>query len=289
MNKGLTLLLFVIIAFTIIVSSNRPIALYYLTDVDPTKFTRKYNVCILEFEEALTKKRLDIIRGHCEIMLGYVNLGYAESWRDYWPRIRNKRWVHEETEYEGEYYVEYWRPQWSKIVFKKALKAYRLGFDGVLLDNVDACLVIREKGLKWALGRNLSKLMISTVSKLSQRLKKSLGKGFLIYVNIGSALNFLRNKRFLRKIDGVLREEVWYTIRNGKSIKVSFKKRKAILSSLLYAKNKGKVVIVADFLNNKRKAEKLCKKCWVRGFIPVPQPVWASNYDRPPPLKWCKK
>ena len=95
-----------------------------------------------------------------------------------------------------------------------------MGFDGVYLDNIDACIVVSELDLSWAKNLNLTKLMVQAVHKLSALIKKKYGKEFKVYVNIGSAVELLAEEKFLASIDGVLREEVWYTIRDGKCVKV---------------------------------------------------------------------
>jgi len=129
--------------------------------------------------------------------------------------------------------------------------------------------------------------MVNTLHKLSALIKRKYGYGFKVYVNIGSAVELLAEEKFLASIDGVLREEVWYTIKDGKCVKVDPSETKYVLKYLRKAKLKGKAVIVADFLCSKEMAEDFCRLCWYYGFIPVPQPVWAADYSEPPPLEWC--
>ncbi|RLE93010.1 MAG: hypothetical protein DRN04_08630 [Thermoprotei archaeon] len=163
--------------------------------------------------------------------------------------------------------------KWLQVILAKVEKAYEMGFDGVYLDNIDARIVISELDLGWAKNLNLTKLMVEALYRLSTLVKEKYGKSFKVYVNIGSAVELLAEEKFLASIDGVLREEVWYTIKNGKCVKVDPRETKYVLKYLREARLKGKTVIVADFLENKEMTEDFCSLCWYYGFIPVPQPA----------------
>jgi len=84
------------------------IACYYLTDINLSRIeNRGFAVLVLEFEEGLNAENLVKLKELNRLVLAYINLGCAEAWRDYWPKIKGKSWVHSQTEYEDEYYVEY--------------------------------------------------------------------------------------------------------------------------------------------------------------------------------------
>ena len=265
------------------------IACYYLTDINLSKIeNRSFAVLVLEFEEGLNAENLKKLKELNGLVLAYINFGYAEAWRDYWPKIRGKSWVHSRTEYKDEYYVEYWREEWHKIILKKVDEAFRLGFDGVYFDNMDACTVLEEEKPKWARGLNLTNLMIKSIGNLSSIIKERYGASFKVYVNIGSALRLLGDSRFLQAIDGVLREEVWYTVKGSKSVEMPAEEKELALKYLIKAREANKTVIIADFVDSAERAGEFCMLCWSLGFIPVPQPVWAADYSQPPPEDWCK-
>lgn len=118
----------------------------YLTDVNASKIIgRKFAVLVLEFEEGLSRKDIMKFKKTCKLILAYINFGYAEEW------------VHEPTEYEGEYFVEFWREEWLQVVLIKIEKAREMGFDGVFLDNIDSCIVISELKPEWARNLNFNK------------------------------------------------------------------------------------------------------------------------------------
>ena len=83
----------------------------------------------------------------------YINIGSAENFRYYWDGnwiIGDPAWIKKKYEgYQDEFYVEFWNPEWQKIIYgnnnsymKKILDA---GFDGAYLDNVEAYYFLYNK------------------------------------------------------------------------------------------------------------------------------------------------
>ncbi len=84
--------------------------------------------------------------GGKRLVICYMSIGEAENYRYYWDNlwsIRPPSWLGKENpDWEGNYKVAYWNPDWQKIIYgsnssylKKILDA---GFDGVYLDIIDA-------------------------------------------------------------------------------------------------------------------------------------------------------
>jgi len=82
--------------------------------------------------------------GGAKLVLCYINIGAAEDWRYYWQSgwgEGNPSWIGPPYEgWSGEYYVQYWDPQWQAIIYGSADAyvdlAIAAGFDGIYLDNV---------------------------------------------------------------------------------------------------------------------------------------------------------
>jgi cysteinyl-tRNA synthetase len=102
--------------------------------------------------EALSKRTVETLKykklGARRMVLAYLNIGAAESFRFYWQpdwREGAPAWIL--GPYPGDpekFFVEYWRPEWQNIVMGGA-QSYLYGvidqgFDGVLLDGLDAYL-----------------------------------------------------------------------------------------------------------------------------------------------------
>lgn len=84
--------------------------------------------------------------GGKRLVLAYMNIGAAESYRYYWQddwKLNHPGWLEKPYDgYEDEIWVKFWKKDWQEIIFgnddsytKKIIDA---GFDGAYLDNVEA-------------------------------------------------------------------------------------------------------------------------------------------------------
>ncbi len=91
--------------------------------------------------------------GGQRLVIAYVSIGEAESYRYYWQNQwanDHPIWLDEENpQWPGNYKVRYWEPGWQKIIFgndqsylKKVMDA---GFDGAYLDIIDAFEYFEDK------------------------------------------------------------------------------------------------------------------------------------------------
>ena len=187
-------------------------------------------------------------------VIAYVNLGMAEEWRSYWKerwRRSPPRWIAEKSrEWSGEYVVMFWHPAWRRILRRVLKSIEREGYDGILLDNIDVYEYWEEKGCK----AEEKLLMIIKWIKLTYNGK--------IYVNIGSGLKLIYDEEFMKLVDGILREEVWASYRGV----IDPEETKEILNALIYAKQRGKDVVILDYSNNERLKNAILSECAILGF-----------------------
>jgi len=84
--------------------------------------------------------------GGQRLVISYMSIGEAEDYRYYWQNswsVGNPAWIENENpDWEGNYKVCYWDPEWKAIIYgnndsylKKILDA---GYNGVYLDIIDA-------------------------------------------------------------------------------------------------------------------------------------------------------
>ena len=187
-------------------------------------------------------------------VIAYVNLGMAEEWRSYWKerwRRSPPRWIAEKSrEWSGEYIVMFWHPAWRRILRRVLKSIEREGYDGILLDNIDVYEYWEEKGCK----AEEKLLMIIKWIKLTYNGK--------IYVNIGSGLKLIYDEEFMKLVDGILREEVWASYRGV----IDPEETKEILNALIYAKQRGKDVVILDYSNDERLTNAILSECAILGF-----------------------
>ena len=184
------------------------------------------------------------------IILAYISLGTAEEWREYW----RSEWLLDPPSWmgpplpgwPGEYMVEFWSLEWLSIVRVRLEEAGVKGFDGVILDNVDVYQMLGEPGEK------------------ALRALRWIRENYdgLIYVNIGGALELLYLDELGEYVDGVLREEVWFTY-GGR--RVPEQETSQAVRALSYFMENGGDVIVLDY-GGRKAAETLEEYCIEYGF-----------------------
>ena len=106
-------------------------------------------VDVFHGREALSKQAVETLRykklGAKRLVLGYINVGSAASYRYYWRdgwKQGNPSWIKDPFPGDPDrFHVEYWDPAWQAIIFGNAQSylngAINLGFDGVVLDDLD--------------------------------------------------------------------------------------------------------------------------------------------------------
>ncbi len=225
-------------------------------------------------------------------VIAYLNIGFAEEWRDYWNESWSSsdhpewlEWV-EYPGWPGEYFVKYWHPSawepggWVDILKAEIDKIIAMGFDGVRLDNIDSYTYWEDPdsiGLGGVLPQvdNASTWMIYLVGNLSSYAKAEK-PGFLVFANMGGGLELLGNESFLSSIDVVEREEVWY----GGNAPVDPAETSEALYWLRYAKSHGKHVFVMDYAWSPGYVEDALSKAEAEGFYIYVAPSY--DLDRLP-------
>ncbi|WP_147369243.1 endo alpha-1,4 polygalactosaminidase [Fusobacterium polymorphum] len=99
-----------------------------------------------------TKEQIEELKikdnGGKRIVIAYLSIGEAEDYRFYWKKKWNKKkpkWIVKENEnWEGNYIVKYWTPEWKTIIKEYQKKLDEIGVDGYLLDTVDTYQYFEE-------------------------------------------------------------------------------------------------------------------------------------------------
>lgn len=159
------------------------------------------------------------------IILAYVDIGEAEEWRWYWQedwKPGNPEWIvtTDPDEWEGNYPVAFWYPEWEDIVIygsggmshvDAALKA---GFDGIYLDWVDAFsdedVIIKAEtdGIP-----DIAEAMLDFIEKMriyARQDSPNANEDFLIVAQNAPDLFPENPGRYEEIIDAISCEAIWF-------------------------------------------------------------------------------
>jgi len=194
-----------------------------LFDVDARFIYVLQNICFLKLEDeefdiaivdpddcGLTKEQLEILHKDNKILLAYLSIGEAERYRDYWQEgweVGCPAFLGEENpDWAGNYKVKYWDNEWQEIVFDRLDKIMELGYDGVYLDIIDACKYYEGECADFA-----EEEMIDFVINISKRAKAKYNNFLVVSQN---AEELVDKEDYLKAIDGIGRENLWYVDNN---------------------------------------------------------------------------
>jgi len=223
-------------------------------------------------DSGLSREEITKLHEQGKTVIAYLSIGQAESYRSYWKeewKLNPPHWLDaEDPEWPENYWVRFWEEEWRNIVFACLDKIVEKGFDGVLLDRVDAYEYWEEKGVLDARQR-----MLNFVLEISDRAKKE--RCFLIIPQ--NAEDLLENPIYLEKIDGISSEDVWTLGEEDRPLE----EVRPMLNLLDKAISYGKLVLVLDYPISADKRETFCLRAKERGYIPYSSSTELSgiNYD----------
>ena len=195
----------------------------------------------------------------------YLNAGYAEDWRWYWREewyADPPWWIGPPVEeWPGEYRVKYWSSEWKSILLSYIDSIASQGFQGVLLDNIDAYEYWLSQGYSSAASE-----MRQLVAALSAEARSL---GLKVMVNIGGGLGLL--PQLTGYIDVAMREDVWYCLDEP------CESPQPVLEKLAEAREAGVDVMVVDYVWSWSKVMDFLEKCRSMGFIAYAAPSLELN------------
>jgi cysteinyl-tRNA synthetase, unknown class len=206
--------------------------------------------------------------GSCRLVLAYMSIGEAESYRFYWDKSWQRQrpsWLGKENpDWDENYAVKFWDPNWQQIIFDYADRIVAAGFDGIYLDKVDA---FEDMGHKDA--------MVDFVASIAARVKAQRA-GLLVVSQNGQEL--ISNAKFRNAIDAFAREDLFY----GEDEDGERNEAESIRDSLKVLKRfaaDGKPVFVVEYPRTDEQARSVQREIAEQGFIGL---VARRDLDKSP-------
>ncbi len=227
-------------------------------------------------DSALTAAEIERLKrkpdGGSRIVVAYVSIGEAESYRSYWQKDwkRNKpRWLlGENPEWEENYSVCFWEPEWQQL-FCGSADAYidriiAQGFDGIYLDKCDVTEDLRQHFKAAARARpNMEADMVAFVQRISS-YAKSKRPGFQIIMQNAEPL--LERAELRCAIDAVAKEELLFGLDRPEKAnsREEIKESRDLLDLM---KRDGKPVFVVEYLDNQARIAEAAEQVRNLGYV----------------------
>jgi cysteinyl-tRNA synthetase, unknown class len=227
--------------------------------------------------------------------ISYFSIGEAEDYRYYYNpdwKTNPPSWLGKDNpDWPGNTKVQYWDPDWQKLMFNYLDKIIDSGFDGVYLDIVDGFEYWSDpnNGEGLVLDKaDAAYRMIDFVGKLTEYARVQKGKPdfYVIPQNGEELLKYDTDGSFLRTISGVGVESLYFDQTSAQSSE-SINYRSAELNKVTAA---GKPVLVIDYINdgsgyqgeNKQRIDSFWSKATTAGYTPQISSIDASILDYDP-------
>ena len=179
--------------------------------------------------------------GERRLVLAYLSVGAAESWRPYFSQEWTSKppaWLGSgDPVWPGSHRVRYWQPEWHDIVRRHLARIVGCGFDGVFLDRVDAFMDWRGER---PTGQDD---MIDLVQNVASDARNRAA-GFLIVGQNAEPL--LATARYVAAIDAVSKESL-FTGLAGAGEANSTDDIAWSLPALLEAKRQGLTILTIEY------------------------------------------
>jgi cysteinyl-tRNA synthetase len=221
---------------------------YVLQGVDPAKIAKApFDVQVVETENdsgvPFTSAQVSVMKSGGSQVLGYFNLGEAENYRDYFSALPKSIIGPQDADWPGNFNVAYWTPEWKAVAQKAIDQMISAGYNGIYFDVVD------EFYSSWAKSHDPSaeQDMVNLVVSLKQ-YAVSKAPNFKVWVN--GAEELLDHANYVNAIDGMFKEELYYTD-SGK--KQPAAETQYTLENLQKAVAAGKPVVAIEYVNGATK------------------------------------
>ncbi len=210
--------------------------------------------------------------GSRRLVIAYLSIGEAESYRFYWQKNWKKEkpaWLlGENPEWEENYSVCFWDPGWQQLMCGHP-QAYldriiAQGFDGIYLDKCDVTEDLKRHFKAAAKSRpDLEADMVAFVQRLSA-YAKAKRPGFVIIMQNAEPL--LERPALRAVIDGVAKEELLYGLDSPEraNTKGEIAESRDLLELL---KDDGKPVLMVEYLDNPAKIRDAAAQAKRLGYV----------------------
>jgi cysteinyl-tRNA synthetase len=219
--------------------------------------------------------------GGDKIVLAYMSIGEAEDYRFYWderwdadgdgqPDSLAPPWLDiENPDWEGNYKVHYWDPDWQAIVFRYADRLLEASFDGAYLDIIDAYEYYADRGRSTA-----AQEMADLVGAIRAYVRARDPDFYIFPQNAPELASLI--PAYLNSVDGIGQEDTYYGY-EGDDVMTPPAVTAGLEGYLDLFRNAGKLVLTVDYAITPAHVDDAYAKAQAKGYVPF---VTVRDLDR---------
>ncbi|MBN1993420.1 MAG: endo alpha-1,4 polygalactosaminidase [Anaerolineae bacterium] len=216
-----------------------------------------------------------------KIVVSYMSIGEAETYRPYWnpqwdadndgqPDEEAPAWLDiENPDWVGNYKVRYWEPEWQAIIFDYTDRLLDAGFDGAYLDIIDAYAYYEEQGRETA-----AQEMADFVAAIAAHARRR-NPDFLIFPQNAPELA-AKAPAYLNSVSGIGQEDVYYGY-NAEDEMTPPAITAQLERNLDRFKSAGKLVLTIDYASTPANIDEAYRRSKTKGYVPF---VTGRSLDR---------
>jgi len=256
---------------------------YQLQNAKPATIARsRHDLIVIDYEQdghsTFSASQIKLMKAKgAHKLVSYVSIGEAEDYRDYWKKswaTKKPAWLERENpDWEGNYKVRYWHPEWQKMTLDRIREVAKAGYDGAYLDIVDAYEYFASRR------PSAAKDMVDFVAKIAAAAR-AINPNFLIVPQNGEGL--LKSSKYLSVIDGIAKEDLYYGL-DGDGSRNASQEINYSRKLLDIARKAGKFVLNVEYLSDKGTISTYLKDVSKTGYVPYvgPRDLDKLSYDVP--------
>lgn len=252
---------------------------YQLQALDPTALGASgFDLAVIDAADEEGQPwpaRTVLTMGQDRLVLAYLSIGEAESYRAYWDRAWDADldgqpdpgappWLAEENpDWEGNYRVRYWDSDWQAIALRALDGIMEAGFDGAYLDIIDGFEI-------WLGGRPEAAAEMAGFVQTLAGHARGRRAGFLIFPQNGatilSELEPSAAEAYLAAVDGIGAEDTFFYGPDEEDN--AYHPQWEVIEHLDRFVEAGKLVLAVDYLTDQAKAGRFYREAGARGYVP---------------------